>query len=185
MNNPIKADGQSLRNKLEHCVKSIPDYPVKGVMFRDLAPVWKNASLCKEAVLELASRVEMESEGRPDAVVGVESRGFIFGMPLALHWNVPFIPFRKPGKLPGALYEERYELEYGFAKLQCQADCLSLGMKVLIHDDVLATGGTALAAQKLVKKTGAKVIGFAFVIELLPLSGRERLGSSIHSLLTY
>ncbi|MDA0303939.1 MAG: adenine phosphoribosyltransferase [Bacteroidetes bacterium] len=181
----MTTDINRVQEELQQCVTAIPDFPKKGIVFRDLSPVWKNAALCKKAIQELANRVEMEAGGPPDAVVGVESRGFIFGMPLSLHWNVPFIPFRKPGKLPGTLYTERYELEYGAAELQCQSDCLKPGMNVLIHDDVLATGGTAMAAQKLVEQTGAKTVGFAFVIELLALQGRGRLDSSVQSLLTY
>jgi adenine phosphoribosyltransferase len=185
MSQSLTTDISSVRLELEQTVKSIPDFPEKGVVFRDLSPVWQNASLCEKSIAELAVMVELESGLPPDAVVGVESRGFIFGMPLALHWNVPFIPFRKPGKLPGELFTESYKLEYGMAELQCQVDCLKPGMKVLIHDDVLATGGTALAANKLVKLTGAETMGFAFVIELPQLQGRDRLGSSIHSLLMY
>lgn len=185
MSQSLSTDIHSFRVELEQTVKSIPDFPETGVIFRDLSPVWQNASLCEKSIVELASMVELDSGFAPDAVVGVESRGFIFGMPLALHWNVPFVPFRKPGKLPGTLFTESYQLEYGTAELQCQVDCLQPGMKVLIHDDVLATGGTALAANKLVELTGAETMGFAFVIELPQLRGRGRLDSSIHSLLTY
>ncbi len=184
-NYPVETGSDPIEFKLDKCIKAIPDFPIDGVVFRDLSPVWRNAALCREAIQEFASRVEKESCKVPDAVIGIESRGFILGMPLSLHWDVPFTPFRKPGKLPGRIYSEQYELEYGMAELQCQIDCLKPGMEVVIHDDVLATGGTALSAQKLVEKTGAKVMAYAFMIELSPLRGSERLNAPIHSLITY
>lgn len=185
MRNTEALKNEKLEAKLYSGITSTPDFPVEGVTFRDLSPIWKDSELCRETIVGLAARVENEMLGGADAVVGIESRGFILGMPLSLHWNIPFVPFRKPGKLPGTLYSEEYKLEYGLATLQCQASCLKPGMRVIIHDDVLATGGTARAAQKLVEQAGAEVVAFAFIIELPLLKGRDLLNSIVHSMVKF
>lgn len=165
-------------------VKSIPDFPIPGVVFRDLSPLWQDAEMSKLAIAQMAHDVVL-STGKPDVVVGIESRGFIYGMALALHWDIPFVPFRKPGKLPGLLLRESFQLEYGSAELECQVGAIDPGDRVLVHDDVIATGGTAEAAQKLIEQTGASLVGFSFVIELRDLKGRDRLSAPVFSLITY
>ena len=165
-------------------VKSIADFPIPGVVFRDLSPLWQDAEMSKKAITQMAQDVVL-STGKPDVVVGIESRGFIYGMALALHWNIPFVPFRKSGKLPGQVLRESFQLEYGSAELECQVGAIHRGDRVLVHDDVIATGGTAEAAQKLIEQTGASLVGFSFVIELRDLKGRDRLSAPIFSLITY
>ncbi|MDH5608303.1 MAG: adenine phosphoribosyltransferase, partial [Cyclobacteriaceae bacterium] len=122
----------------------------------------------------------------PDGVIGIESRGFIFGMLLAQLFNVPFYPVRKAGKLPYMTYKHAYELEYGSAEMEIHTDAVQKGMRILIHDDLLATGGTAVAAAELVRKSGGEVCGYSFLVELSFLNGRKQLnGSPIHSLVSY
>lgn len=165
-------------------VKAIPDFPIPGVVFRDLSPLWQDAEMSKLAIVQMAHDVVL-STGKPNVVVGIESRGFIYGMALALHWNIPFVPVRKSGKLPGEVLRESFQLEYGSAELECQVGAMHRGDRVLVHDDVIATGGTAEAAQKLIKQAGASLVGFSFVIELRDLKGRDRLSAPIFSLITY
>jgi adenine phosphoribosyltransferase len=153
-------------------IEDVEDFPIPGVTFKDMGPLWRDPVLSKRAIGAMILMVE-EAQGRPDCVVGIESRGFIFGPAMALHWDVPFVPFRKPGKLPGALNRVSYDLEYGSAELECQANAFKPGMRVLIHDDVFATGGTARAAIQLVEACKAVTMACAFIIELNGLNGRE------------
>tara|TARA_Y100000385_G_scaffold239364_1_gene254721 strand:- start:2806 stop:3384 length:579 start_codon:yes stop_codon:yes gene_type:complete len=157
---------------VKNSIEDVADFPIPGVIFKDLGPLWMNASLSKRAIKALVYQVE-STVGIPDCVVGIESRGFIFGPAMALHWGVPFVPFRKPGKLPGAVRTVSYDLEYGSAELQCQAGSFAPQMKVLIHDDVLATGGTANAAVSLVQSFSAVVSACSFLIELEALDARK------------
>lgn len=170
---------ENYRKGIERCafdvknsIEDVADFPIPGVIFKDLGPLWRDASLSKRAIKALIDQVEF-TVGIPDCVVGIESRGFIFGPAMALHWGVPFVPFRKPGKLPGPVRKVSYDLEYGSAELQCQADSIAPQMKVLIHDDVLATGGTANAAISLVQSFSAVVSACSFVIELEGLDARK------------
>ena len=174
----------TLKEALKNTVREIPDFPSVGVLFRDLGPVWADEAL-NRAVVEMIVESVSLTYGVPDAVIGVESRGFIYGMPLAMAWGVPFITVRKSGKLPGQVLKEMYALEYGEAALEVQCDALSPGSRVLVHDDVLATGGTANAVCQLVERCGAEVLACSFVIELLALGGRHRLSFPTHSLLDY
>lgn len=137
-----------------------------------MGPLWRDPVVSKKAIGAMILMVE-QAQGKPDCVVGIESRGFIFGPAMALHWDVPFVPFRKPGKLPGTLNRVSYDLEYGSAELECQANALKPGMRVLIHDDVFATGGTARASMQLVEACDAETMACAFIIELNGLNGRE------------
>ncbi len=151
-------------------VRDVPDFPKKGILFKDITPLIGTPDAFAESVRQLAARAS-----RPDAVVAIESRGFIFGAPLAQHWNVPFVPARKFGKLPGRTVRQVYSLEYGEDTLELHADALQPGWKVVVVDDLLATGGTAGATVGLVEQLGARVVAALFAIELQGLGGRERL----------
>jgi adenine phosphoribosyltransferase len=164
-------------------IRSVPDFPVEGILFYDITTMLKNPEAFKESVDQL---VNYYQETEIDVVVGVESRGFIFGAPLAYKLGVGFVPVRKPGKLPAEKLAESYELEYGTNTLEIHKDAIQQGHKVLVVDDLLATGGTAKATCNLVEKLGGQVVGVAFVIELNFLKGREQLkGYDVFSLLSY
>jgi adenine phosphoribosyltransferase len=161
-------------------VRDVPDYPQPGVLFKDIAPLLADGPAFSSVVSALTDRYA----GRVDAVVGIEARGFVFAAPLAVALGVGFVPVRKAGKLPGDILGASYDLEYGSAQIEVQADAFTAGQRVVVLDDVLATGGTAESACELVERAGAVVTEFAVVLELGFLSGRERLaGRSVHSLL--
>ena len=165
--------------RLEDHIREVPDFPRKGIRFKDIMQLLQSPDAFRAAVTALAARVE-----RPDAVVGIESRGFLFAAPLALHWNVPFAPARKFGKLPGATVRQVYSLEYGENTLELHADALRAGQRVVVVDDLLATGGTAQATVQLIRQLGAEVQAALFVIELVGLAGREKLAPlPVHALL--
>jgi len=168
---------------LEEKIRAIPDFPKPGILFRDITTLLKEPA----AFTEVISRILDNFAGAgAEAVAAIESRGFIFGAPLALKLGCPFIPIRKPGKLPAETVSAEYSLEYGTDKIEMHKDALRQGQKVLLVDDLLATGGTMAAACKLVESTGAKVAGIAFVIELDFLKGRENLkGYDIFSIVHY
>ena len=153
-------------------IRDIPDFPQAGILFRDITPLLADPKAFHIVLDAIAHRFLSE---RIDAVVGVESRGFIFGGALAARLNTSFVPVRKPGKLPYRTDKVSYSLEYGEAELEMHRDSLREGAAVLVVDDLLATGGTAAAVGELVHRQGAFVLGYAFVIELLSLNGRERL----------
>jgi adenine phosphoribosyltransferase len=157
---------------LEEKIRAIPDFPKPGILFRDITTLLKDAAAFTETIDRLCDKF---GSAGIHAVAGIESRGFIFGAPLALRLKLPFIPIRKPGKLPAETVSAEYSLEYGTDKIEMHKDALSAGQKVLIIDDLLATGGTMQAACKLVESTGASVAGIAFIIELDALNGREKL----------
>ncbi|MFZ0323042.1 MAG: adenine phosphoribosyltransferase [Actinomycetes bacterium] len=164
-------------------VRDVPDYPKPGVMFRDITPVLADPTAFSTVVDAI---VALYGRGTIDQVVGVEARGFILAAPVAYHFCAGFVPVRKIGKLPHTTFEQSYELEYGNAVLEIHQDALRPGQRVLVVDDVLATGGTAAATVELVRRTGADVVGAAFMIELEFLHGRERLpGVSVDALLHY
>ena len=153
-------------------IRDVPNFPKKGIIFKDITPILKNQELCTkivEAFLEKLKGIEF------DAVAGIESRGFLFGLALAQQLNVPFVPIRKAGKLPYKTIQQSYDLEYGSATLEVHEDAFDVGQKVLIHDDLLATGGTVVAASALVQKLGAEVAGYSFLINLAFLNGKQRL----------
>ena len=167
--------------RLEDHIREVPDFPKKGIKFKDIMPLLQSPEAFRTAVESLAARVE-----RPDAVVGIESRGFLFGAPIALELGAGLVPIRKPGKLPAATQRVEYALEYGTDALELHHGAIGAGDRVLVVDDVLASGGTANAAAELVADTGAAVTGFIFLIELDFLKGRERLhGRRVEALLHY
>lgn len=157
-------------------LRDVPDFPQPGVMFKDLSPLWADPKVRSRALDEMETWVRDQPHS-PTAIVGIESRGFLLGVALAERLELPFVAFRKVGKLPGEVRSVNYALEYGEATLECQTNALASGDRVLIHDDVLATGGTARAAGRLVEEGGAEVWGYTFVLELTFLKGAEQLNA--------
>ncbi len=153
-------------------IRTVPDFPKEGIGFKDITTLLKNGPALKQTIEVFADQYK---DAVPEKVVGIESRGFIFGTVLAYRWEVGFVPVRKPGKLPAAINYEEYQLEYGSDRLEIHKDAISEGERVLIVDDLLATGGTAAAAVNLVESLGGHVQGLAFLIELGFLNGREKL----------
>ena len=167
---------------IERFIRDVPDFPKPGILFKDITPLLQSPEGLKSSIDGLAGLVDPASY---DLVCGVESRGFIFGTALALALGKGFVPIRKPGKLPWKTDSESYELEYGTDTIEIHTDAVSAGQRVLMVDDLLATGGTMEAALKLVRKIGGEPVGCAFVIELLFLGGRARLDAPSHSLLKF
>ena len=174
-----------LAGRLRATIRDIPDFPKPGIIFKDITPVLADPALFEDAVAAMAEAGAADGAG-VTAVVGIESRGFIFGAPLALRLGVAFIPVRKHGKLPFRTVRIDYALEYGTDALEAHEDCLSAADRVLIVDDLLATGGTAEATAGLIRQLGAEVSGAAFMVELGFLGGRDRLdGIPVHSLVNF
>jgi adenine phosphoribosyltransferase len=168
---------------LKKYIRSIRDFPIKGVMFRDITTLLKEPEALKETLNQLLSFIK---DQKIDKVVGIESRGFIFGAMLANELKAGFVPVRKPGKLPAEKESQTYKLEYGLDKIEIHKDAIKPGDKLLIHDDLLATGGTAEATCKLVEKLGGEVVQILFLVELTFLNGREKLRKyKIDSLTSY
>ncbi|MCH2230896.1 MAG: adenine phosphoribosyltransferase [Crocinitomicaceae bacterium] len=161
-----------IEGKLRSAIRDIPDFPMEGVVFKDITPIMMDAELSNEVVECLYQKYK---DHKIDAVAGIESRGFLFGYPLAMKLKVPFVLIRKKGKLPYDKISHDYDLEYGSATIEIHTDALNKNDHVLIHDDLLATGGSAEAAGILVEKTGAKVAGFDFLVSLDFLNGAEKL----------
>ncbi|PBQ34924.1 adenine phosphoribosyltransferase [Sphingobacteriaceae bacterium] len=161
----------TLARAIKKEVRDIPDFPKPGIMFKDITPLFYNQELCTEIVDGFIQNL-MEI---PDAIIGIESRGFLFGFMVANKLNIPFVLVRKVGKLPYKTVKQEYALEYGTSVIEIHEDALQKDWKVIIHDDLLATGGTAEAAARLVEKMGAKVAGFNFVIGLDFLNGKSKL----------
>lgn len=174
-----------LEAELRHTIREIPDFPQKGVVFKDITPVFLRPRLVERCVEELARHFRVRDVTK---VVGIESRGFLLGPMIAQQLNAGFAIVRKKGKLPEIAASVSYELEYGSATIEMAKDAVQAGDRVLIHDDLLATGGTAAAAAQLVKEIGAEVVGFSFLIVLEELGGRKALepfGAPIVHLLSY
>jgi adenine phosphoribosyltransferase len=168
---------------LKQYVRDIPDFPKAGVLFRDITPLLAEPQAFAASIERLADPFR---DRGIDAVVAAEARGFIFAAPLALHLNLPFVPIRKPGKLPFLTHRHSYDLEYGSDALEMHVDGIQPGQRVLVVDDVLATGGTVQACNRLVKQCGGNVAACGFFIELLALGGRERVQPyPVHSVLQY
>jgi adenine phosphoribosyltransferase len=164
-------------------IRDVPDFPKPGIVFKDIMPLLADAEALRQTVDELAAWAEPR---QPDIVLGAEARGFITGGALACKLGCGFVAARKPGKLPWRTVSAKYALEYGFDALEIHADALVAGQRVLVHDDVLATGGTAKAKCELVEQLGGEVVGVLFIISLEFLNGRERLSNyDVHSLIQY
>jgi adenine phosphoribosyltransferase len=155
---------------LRRLIRDVPDFPRRGVVFKDITPLLLDPAGLADCVRRMAER-----SARPEAVVAIESRGFVFGTALALHWGVPLVPARKFGKLPGETVRQVYSLEYGEDTIEIHKNALTKGQRVAVVDDLLATGGTANAVARLVEELGARVEALLFVIELRGLGGRQRL----------
>ena len=171
--------------RLKARIRAVPDFPEPGVLFRDITPLLGDPDAFTEAIGAMTSPFEA---ARVDAVAAIESRGFLFGGRVAGQLKSAVVPLRKPGKLPAATLAEDYELEYGTTTLEIHADALAAGQRVLIVDDVLATGGTATAAFRLCRRLGAEVVGFSFLVALPPLGGLARLeglGPPVRTVLEY
>ncbi len=168
---------------IEEYVRSIPDFPEPGVIFRDVTSVLQDAEGLKLAIDSMQAALDGVEV---DVIVGLESRGFIFGMPIAYNLNKPFIPVRKKGKLPCETVSMSYELEYGTAEIEIHKDAIKPGQKVVIIDDLIATGGTVEAAAKLIEQLGGEVVKVVFLMELAGLNGRKKLeGYDVTSVICY
>lgn len=162
----------TIQEKLKSAIRDVPNFPKEGIIFKDITPIMMNAQLSLEIVDHL---YEMYKDSGIDKVAGIESRGFLFGYPLAMKLGVPFVLIRKKGKLPYNKISYDYDLEYGSATIEIHTDAISKGEKVLIHDDLLATGGSASAAAELVKMSGGDVVAFNFLVGLNFLNGEDKL----------
>jgi len=162
----------NIENRLKSAIRDVNDFPKQGIVFKDITPILEDAQLCKDINEALLSPYGHQ---QIDAVIGVESRGFFFGMMMAQKLGVPFIPVRKAGKLPYKTIAHSYDLEYGSATVEMHIDTLKPGWRVIIHDDLLATGGTAGAAAALTLKQNAEIAGFSFLVGLSFLEGKEKL----------
>tara|TARA_Y100001968_G_scaffold324086_1_gene362779 strand:+ start:2286 stop:2804 length:519 start_codon:yes stop_codon:yes gene_type:complete len=165
-------------------ISEIKDFPKEGIIFKDINPIYKEPKIWKKLMLPMQNLI---STTKPDYIAGIESRGFITASALAYKYDVGFIPIRKPNKLPGKVIGVNYKLEYGEDRLEIQKNSIENNSKVILIDDLLATGGTASAAGKLIRRVGGKLIGYAFLIELTELNGRQNLDCNliIESLIKY
>ena len=161
-----------IEQQIKDAIRDIPDFPKPGIVFKDITPILKDPVLCENIV---DAFVEKLKGIRIDVIAGVESRGFLFGLTLATRLGVPFIPVRKAGKLPYTIKQKAYKLEYGTAIIEMHTDAFKPGQHILIHDDLLATGGTVTAASELITEMGGIIAGFAFVVGLGFLNGKERI----------
>ena len=161
-----------IEQQIKAAVRDIPDFPKPGIVFKDITPILKDPQLCENIVNAFVEKLKYT---RVDVVAGVESRGFLFGLTLATKLGVPFVPVRKAGKLPYTIKQRAYKLEYGTAVIEMHTDAFEPGQHVLLHDDLLATGGTVTAASDLIQEMGGIVSGFSFVVGLGFLNGRERI----------
>lgn len=164
-------------------IREVPNFPKPGILFYDITTLLKDARAFRNVVDELAARYRDQHIAK---VVGIESRGFILGSPLAYHLGAGFVPVRKAGKLPADIFEVKYNLEYGSSSLAVHRDAITMGERVLIVDDLLATGGTAAATVHLVRQLGGEIMGLVVLVELESLKGRDKLnGCEVHSVITY
>jgi len=163
-----------LQQKIKNSLRDVPNFPKPGIIFKDITPILKDQILCSEIVDEFIVQLK---DIEFDAIAGIESRGFLFGLMLANKLNKPFIPIRKAGKLPHTTVQQSYDLEYGSAVIEMHADAFLPGQRILIHDDLLATGGTVEAASLLIQKMQGEIAGFSFLISLDFLNGKEKLHS--------
>lgn len=162
----------TIEEKLKAIIRDVPDFPKPGILFKDISTIMLNPEISKEVLNHLK---ELYADEQVEAVAGIESRGFLFGYPLAMELGVPFILIRKEGKLPYKKLKHSYDLEYGSAVVEIHEDAVRPGQRVLIHDDLLATGGSANAAAELINKCGGEIAGFNFLVNLSFLNGEEKL----------
>ena len=161
-----------IEQQIKSAIRDIPDFPKPGIIFKDITTILKDPALCEGIVDAFVERLK---DIRIDAVAGVESRGFLFGLTLATKLGVPFVPVRKAGKLPYSIKQKKYDLEYGSAVIEMHTDAFEPGQHILLHDDLLATGGTVSAASELIHEMGGTVCGFSFVVGLGFLGGKEKI----------
>lgn len=174
-----------ISEKIKSAIRDVHDFPKKGIIFKDITPILENPQLVKEITLAFAEKAKSLNI---DAIMGVESRGFFWGPLIAQELEIPFIPVRKKGKLPYKTVSYSYDLEYGSAEIEVHEDAIKNGSRILIHDDLLATGGTAVATAEIVKLKGAEVAGFSFLVILDFLNGIDKLkkyNNNIHGLVHY
>lgn len=174
-----------IQNKLKNAIRNVPDFPKPGINFKDITPIMQDPVLSNQVLDDLYERYLGNGV---DVVAGLESRGFLFGYPLAMRLGVPFVMVRKKGKLPYEKISFDYELEYGTATIEMHTDSIEKGQRVLIHDDLLATGGSAEAVAELIAQMGGEITGFNFLVELEFLNGREKLkrfSDNISTFVTY
>jgi adenine phosphoribosyltransferase len=174
-----------IENTLKSVIRDVPDFPKPGIIFKDITPIMLNPKVSEEVLDYL---VEIYKDKNIDVIAGIESRGFLFGFPLAIRLGIPFVLIRKKGKLPYDKISHDYELEYGTSTIEMHVDAIEPGQKVLIHDDLLATGGSAEAAAHLIKKCGGEIAGFNFLVGLNFLNGTRKLedfSDNIINLATY
>lgn len=174
-----------IEEKIKSVIRDVVDFPKEGIVFKDITPIMLNPALSKEIVAHLAA---IYKDQKLDKIAGIESRGFLFGYPLAMELGIPFVLIRKTGKLPYHKISHSYDLEYGSATIEMHVDAVQKGERVLIHDDLLATGGSASAAAELIQKCGGEVAGFNFLVGLNFLNGIEKLknySNNITNLVAY
>jgi adenine phosphoribosyltransferase len=177
----------SLEEKLKQAIRNVPDFPKPGIQFKDITPIFLDAALCDEIAEAIISRF-LHNHGKVDAICAIESRGFFIGILIANKLQIPLFPVRKAGKLPAQTKSYTYNLEYGSATLEIHTGVIKPEWKIMVHDDLLATGGTAAAAAELIKAEGGTVAGFSFITELNFLNGREKIlpySGNIVSLVRY
>jgi adenine phosphoribosyltransferase len=175
----------NIQEQLKSSIRDVADFPKPGILFKDISTILLDAELSAAVLDHLVATYKNEGI---DAIAGIESRGFLFGFPLAIQLGVPFILIRKEGKLPYNKIKHAYDLEYGSAVIEMHSDAVKENQRVLIHDDLLATGGSAGAAAELIQKSGAEVAGFSFLVELSFLAGKSKLeaySSNINSIISY
>ena len=164
-----------IEERIKQAVRDIPNFPKQGIVFKDITPILLNPELCSDIVDEFIDKM---NNVHLDYICGIESRGFFFGLMIANRLGVPFVPIRKEGKLPGDTISYSYDLEYGSSTIEIHDGVIKKGSKVMIHDDLLATGGTAKAAYELVKSQGAEVVSFSFLVNLSFLNGADKIKSN-------
>ena len=170
---------------LQKTIRQYPDFPKKGILFEDIFSLYKDVNLQVALLdaLEMKIHSILTPEDMPDVIVGLDARGFLMGPPMALRFKTAFVPVRKEGKLPGDVVTAKYEKEYGADTFAMQADAIKPGQKVLVLDDLIATGGSAAAAGSLVKQLGGRLLAYVFIIELVGLNGRNKLDAPVHTLM--
>ncbi len=173
----------NLQHQLNEVIRNVPDFPKPGIMFKDITPIFLDAKLCDE-ITEYLINSFLHNHGKIDAVCAIESRGFFIGVLIANKLQVPLFPVRKAGKLPAKTRSFSYDLEYGSATLEIHKDVVQPGWNVMIHDDILATGGTAMAAAELVKAEGGNVAGFSFIATLNFLKGKGRIDNYSNNIIS-